>query len=137
MQNLFAYGTLMCEDIMEEVSGCRVSGIAGVVRGYSRRPVRGERYPALAPDEKSRVEGVVYRNLPLSAWDRLDRFEGRMYVHRLVQVEMNNSAILPAETYIVRLKFLDHLEDSEWDFEDFLRGGKESFQLNYKGYRQI
>jgi gamma-glutamylcyclotransferase (GGCT)/AIG2-like uncharacterized protein YtfP len=137
MQNLFAYGTLMCEDIMEEVSGCSLSGKAGVVRGYSRRPVRGERYPALAPNEDGRVEGVVYLNLPVSAWDRLDRFEGRMYVRRPVQVELGDGAILPAETYIARQGFLERLEESEWDFADFLHNGKKWFRRNYGGYRQL
>jgi gamma-glutamylcyclotransferase (GGCT)/AIG2-like uncharacterized protein YtfP len=137
MGNLFAYGTLMCEDIMEEVSGCCLTGMAGTVRGYSRRSVKGERYPALAPDEKGCVEGVAYRDLPVSAWDRLDRFEGRMYVRTLVEIELSDGTILPAETYVVRQEFKDQLEESEWNFEDFQRNGKESFQRNYKGYRQL
>jgi gamma-glutamylcyclotransferase (GGCT)/AIG2-like uncharacterized protein YtfP len=137
MNHLFAYGTLMCEDIMKEVSGCCVSGAAGTVRGYSRRPVRGERYPALVPDEKGRVEGVVYRDLPVSAWDRLDRFEGRMYVRQTVRVELGGGAILPAATYIARREFLDRIEEAEWDFAEFLRNGKEYFQRNYRGYSQL
>ena len=47
MENLFAYGTLMCEDIMQDVAGCRLSCVPAELRGYSRRRVRGEHYPAL------------------------------------------------------------------------------------------
>jgi gamma-glutamylcyclotransferase (GGCT)/AIG2-like uncharacterized protein YtfP len=96
MENLFAYGTLMCDDIMIEVSGCRLSHMPGTLRGYSRRSVRGEHYPALVPREEGRVEGVVYRNVPDSAWDRLDRFEGEMYTRQLLQIQLNGRATLLA-----------------------------------------
>ena len=46
MENLFAYGTLMCEDIMREVSGVRLLQVSGKLKGYSRRGVKGEHYPA-------------------------------------------------------------------------------------------
>jgi gamma-glutamylcyclotransferase (GGCT)/AIG2-like uncharacterized protein YtfP len=137
MDNLFAYGTLMCEDIMGEVSGCHLSRASGTVRGYCRRSVKEEHYPALAPDDGGRVEGVVYQDLPSSAWIRLDRFEGKMYVRRLVQVEMIDGTTLPAETYIVRPEFLCYLEGSEWSFAKFLRDGKKLFQTDYCGYRQL
>ena len=137
MANLFAYGTLMCEDIMEEVSGCRLCSYPGTVRGYCRRSVREEHFPALAPDKEGRVEGVVYRDIPASAWSRLDRFEGEMYIRQLVQVEMIDGANLPAETYIVQPKFLCYLEASEWSFTKFLRNGKKLFQRDYCGYRQL
>ena len=125
----------MCEDIMEDVSGCCLSRIAGTLRGYSRRHVKGEHYPALVLDEKGCVEGVVYRNLPISAWDRLDRFEGEMYARQIVEVELKGGSSLRAETYVVKPNFLDRLDQTDWDFADFLRNGKASFQRHYKGYR--
>ncbi|NTV43714.1 MAG: gamma-glutamylcyclotransferase [Syntrophobacteraceae bacterium] len=137
MDNLFAYGTLMCEDIMREVSGCRLSHVHGTLKGYSRRSVKGEYYPALVPDADGRVEGVVYRNVPDSAWERLDRFEGEMYAREHVQIELNDGTILLAATYVARPEFLDHLDQSDWDFADFLRRGKESFQKHYKGYESL
>jgi gamma-glutamylcyclotransferase (GGCT)/AIG2-like uncharacterized protein YtfP len=137
MENLFAYGTLMCEDIMEDVSGCRLSPVPGTLTGYSRRSVRGEHYPALVPHEAGRVEGVVYRDVPDSAWERLDRFEGEMYARRRVQIKLNDGSTLPAATYMVQPAFLGHLEQSDWDFADFLRNGKTSFQRHYKGYQSL
>ena len=137
MDHLFAYGTLMCEDIMEEVSGCRLSHDPGTLKGYSRRAVRGESYPALMPDEIGLVGGVVYRDVPDAAWERLDRFEGEMYARRPVQIELNDGAPLAAATYVVRPEFLDRLEEHEWDFADFLRNGKALFQREYRGYRSL
>ena len=138
MKNLFAYGTLMCEEIMEDVSGCRLPPpMPGILKGYSRWSVRGEPYPALIRDEKNLVEGVVYRNVPDSAWDRLDAFEGEMYERRLVRIDLDGATTLLAMTYVVRPEFLDHLEKSGWDFAQFLRSGKAGFQNDYKGYRSL
>ncbi len=134
MENLFAYGTLMCEDIMGDVSGCHPpSPSPGTLKGYSRWSVKGEPYPALVRDEKKLVEGMVYRNVPDSAWDRLDAFEGEMYERRLVRIDLEDGTTLLAMTYVVRPEFLDHLEKPEWDFAHFLRNGKAGFQNDYKG----
>jgi len=122
----------MCKDIMEEISGCRLTSAPGILRGCRRRSVKGERYPALVLTGEGFVEGVVYRNLPLSAWERLDRFEGEMYIRQAVQIELKDGTVLPAETYAARPEFLDHLEESEWAFADFLRNGKECFKLQYR-----
>jgi gamma-glutamylcyclotransferase (GGCT)/AIG2-like uncharacterized protein YtfP len=132
MENLFAYGTLMCDDIMREVSGCSLTQIPGTLKGYSRRSVKGKHYPALVPDEEGLVAGVLYRDVPDPAWDRLDRFEGEMYARRVVRIEQSDGAALPAATYVVRQEFLDRLDQSDWDFAGFLRNGKASFQKHYK-----
>ncbi len=75
MTHLFAYGTLMCEDIMQEASGCLPENRRGVLKGYARRRVRGHAYHGLLQREGNPVDGVVYLDVPLSAWARLDRFE--------------------------------------------------------------
>ena len=137
MRNFFAYGTLMCDDIMQEVSGCRLSQVPGILKGYTRRCVRGEHYPALVPDEDGFVEGVVYLDVPGSAWDRLDRFEGEMYARQPVEVELKDGTTLLADVYVVRPEFLGDLEEFDWDFSEFLRNGKTSFQSQYKGYRSL
>jgi gamma-glutamylcyclotransferase (GGCT)/AIG2-like uncharacterized protein YtfP len=135
--NLFAYGTLMCEDIMEEVSGHCLSSTPGMLKDFSRRPVKGEHYPGLVPDRKGTVEGVVYLDLPDGAWGRLDRFEGQMYRRQVVQVELNDGTILPAATYVVRPRFRHQLTQSGWDVAEFLRNGKKHFQRYYRGYGSL
>jgi gamma-glutamylcyclotransferase (GGCT)/AIG2-like uncharacterized protein YtfP len=137
MRHLFAYGTLMCNDIMAEISESHLSHISATLRGYRRICVKGEHYPALVPDVEGCVEGVVYLNVPGSAWARLDRFEGEMYSREIVQVERNDGLNMPAETYVARDEFMDDLVEIEWDFADFLRKYKESFCRSYKGYRAM
>ncbi len=137
MENLFAYGTLMCEDIMEEVSGCRLAPAPAVLPGYSRRCVKGESYPGLLADQDGHVEGVLYRNIPVSAWQRLDRFEGEMYARQVVQVSLRDGEALTASTYVVRPEFSHRLSQSEWNFAEFLRSGKRAFQSQYKGFESL
>jgi gamma-glutamylcyclotransferase (GGCT)/AIG2-like uncharacterized protein YtfP len=139
MDNLFAYGTLMCDEIMREVAGCCPLHLPGMLRGYRRRCVKGELYPALVPDSEGCVEGVVYRNVPDPAWDRLDRFEGEMYARQPGLIELGDGEFLPAATYVVRPEFRDRLDHAtaDWDFAHFLQHGKLSFQRHYKGYQSL
>lgn len=137
MENLFAYGSLMCDDIMLEVSGCGASCVNGILKGYCRRSVKGEYYPAIVPDVDGNVDGVVYLNVPDSAWERLDSFEGEMYSRELVRIAVNNEEIINAATYVLKPKFKDRLDQSEWSFSDFLRKGKTNFQKSYKGYQSL
>jgi len=137
MSHLFAYGSLMCADIMHDVSGYDVPGIGGVLNDYRRLVVRGEHYPGLLPVHGAAVEGVVYWDVPMSAWERLDRFEGEMYLRQSVDVALKHGGIVQADAYVVRPEFRHRLEDSDWDFGEFLRIGKVRFQRHYQGYQAL
>lgn len=137
LTHLFAYGTLMCEDIMEEVSGLRLEHVPGILCGYSRRAVKGEYYPAIMPDKEESVDGVLYRNVPASAWDRLDRFEGEMYERRSVRILLADGSTVFAAVYVTKPEFRGHLEAAKWDFDGFLKRGKILFQERYKGYQSL
>ncbi len=135
--HLFAYGTLMCTDIMHHVSGMPATGVPATLCGYARRKVRGETYPALVPDETSTVAGVLYTNLADAAWHRLDSFEGPMYRRETVTVQTEDGSIIPAETYVIHPDSRHFIEPAAWDFQDFLRHGKQRFQGGYIGYQQL
>jgi len=122
---------------MQEVSGCLPEHRRGVLKGYARRRVRSQVYPGLLQLEANRVDGVVYLDVPASAWERLDRFEGEMYARRAVSIEMDGGGNLTAETYIVRQEYLNRLEEAEWDFSEFLSSGKSNFRSEYVGYHSI
>ena len=133
MKHLFAYGTLMCSDIMADVSGLEATGSPGTLRGYRRLRVKGECYPALLQDAAGCVEGVVYREIPQAAWTCLDRFEGEMYIRETVQVQLADGAFVAARTYVVHEDFTSCLENIEWDRAAFLLNGKERFCRSYRG----
>jgi gamma-glutamylcyclotransferase (GGCT)/AIG2-like uncharacterized protein YtfP len=138
MTDLFAYGTLMCADIMRTVSGCpELAGTAGLLRDHARLCVRGEHYPGLVPRPGASVEGFVYHAVPADAWARLDRFEGDMYVRAGVEVVLADATVRRVQTYLVRPGLAGLLEDRVWKLEDFLRHSKADFESAYAGYAAI
>lgn len=132
MKHLFTYGTLMCKDIMEHISGCHLCPLAGVLRGYSRRSVKGEPYPAILANHTGHVEGLIYKDVPNRAWKLLDQFEGHMYARHSVQINLDSGVTMPADTYVIQPAYLDRLTTSDWNFSEFLRKHKESFQRDYR-----
>jgi gamma-glutamylcyclotransferase (GGCT)/AIG2-like uncharacterized protein YtfP len=137
MKHLFAYGTLMCDEIMREISGHTPESTNAVLRDYSRHAIKGEHYPGIQYSPDSSVQGILYRDISTYGWRRLDRFEGDMYARNNVQVELATGEILRAETYVIRNAFIHCLETSAWDFEEFLSQRKRHFQQQYKGYSEL
>jgi gamma-glutamylcyclotransferase (GGCT)/AIG2-like uncharacterized protein YtfP len=135
-QRLFAYGTLRCADIMAEVTGMQPSGVSAVLSGYTCYQVRNESYPAIAATPNGVVQGLLYEDIPTEVWTRLDRFEGNMYERRTVIVTMRGESI-PAQTYVIGDSYRDLLEPVEWNYDCFLRKGKQAFMQNYPGYREL
>ena len=136
-EHCFTYGTLMCEDIMEEVTGCRHMAEPAVLKGFRRFAVRGELYPGIIPREDGNVPGVIYRDVSPNAWHRLDEFEGELYERRKVEIILPGGGSLWAGTYVVRPKFVSRLAPVDWQFEEFLKTGKSVFRKSYKGYGGI
>ena len=133
MRHLFAYGSLMCPDIMQRVSGLTLMGEAATAHGYRRCKVQGEPYPAVLADRDASVSGILYRNLSETAWRRLDQFEGAMY--RRVAISVNTAdASITAGLYLVHPDFRHRLLADDWSFEEFLRQGKSQFELDYLGF---
>lgn len=115
MRNLFAYGTLMCAELLWTMSACRRHPTSAVLKGYSRRCIRNAGYPGLRRDPSGWVEGVLYRDLPAAAWDRLDRFEGELYMRRQVRVRIAGGRSLAARVYVTKPRYLGRLGQTDWD----------------------
>lgn len=137
MPNLFAYGTLMCEDIMLEAAGCCPDHCQGILTGYNRHPVKGEVYPALLHNERGTVKGVIYFDLSTQALERLDRFKGEMYSRQSVKIRLPDETTVPAKTYVLQPDFLHCVDRKEWVFDNFLFHHKSSFQCDYNGYQDL
>ncbi len=135
--HFFAYGTLMCEDILLAATGCRFTGVRGILRDYERRTIRGEVYPGIVVTPGKVVEGVVYSDLPEAAWRRLDAFEGEMYHRRLIQVELEDGTARVAQAYVIRPEFEHRLSSSPWLREEFLGSGRQRFETQYPGFETL
>lgn len=135
--NLFAYGTLMCADIMQQVAGCLPDQAPASLGNYRRCRISGEEYPAIAGQPGAAVQGLVYLDVPEAAWLRLDRFEGGMYARRTVLVDCPDGKSLAADTYVFRDEFAHLLLPAEWSYEEFLRSGKKRFAADYEGFAAL
>lgn len=136
-QDLFTYGSLMCEDIMAEVAGLRLGCTPAILAGYRRFLVKDEQYPGVIEAATGMVAGIVYHGLTPEAWSRLDRFEGEMYDRRPVTVRYENNTEITVDCYVFRSEFAHRLTATEWDYAAFLRGGKALFQSQYCGFKAI
>jgi gamma-glutamylcyclotransferase (GGCT)/AIG2-like uncharacterized protein YtfP len=139
-QHCFAYGSLMCDDIMAAVCGVlpgTLTARPASVRDFVRHPVVGESYPGMVPGPTRSVTGIVYLNLPFTAWARLDAFEGEMYERQLVMVRVAGGASIEAETYVFRPQFAYRLAPGDWDFTAFMKEGKARFTTQYLGFDKL
>jgi len=125
--SLFAYGTLMCPDILERVTGSRFSCSPAILRHYSRRRLRGELYPGIVQSEGEEVEGLLYQHLRAAVWPLLDRFEGEEYRRASVQVLLATRGEVVAYAYVLQPAFAGLLTDERWSFDDFLATGRQKF----------
>ncbi len=75
--NVFTYGSLMYRPVWERVVVGRYGAVEGTLRGYARRRITGEVYPALLRAEpESVVAGILYLDVSPRDLAALDHFEG-------------------------------------------------------------
>jgi gamma-glutamylcyclotransferase (GGCT)/AIG2-like uncharacterized protein YtfP len=137
MLNLFTYGSLMCDDIMDKVAGCHADRRQATLKDYFRAKIRGEEYPGIVARQGTEVKGVVYLDLPAEAIARLDTFEGKLYVRREVSVITDADSPRQAMAYVIKPRYQHLLTAEEWSFAYFLAVGKSQFEQAYSGFRRI
>lgn len=137
MSNLFAYGTLMCADIMKSVAGVLPESRKGRIQNFRRLQIKNEHYPGLIRKDGSSVDGELYCDVPEKCWERLDSFEGDMYSRIEIVVTLPGDVEMVAFTYLVKDEFTHLLHHKDWDFERFLEKGKGQFVEDYSGYDKI
>jgi len=98
---LFAYGTLIFDEVMSAVAGEAGASLDALLEGFERRLLRGAVYPGVAPRHGARVVGRAWTGITGEAFARLDRFEGPMY-RREVHPVVTDEGPLEAHVYVVR-----------------------------------
>lgn len=128
--HLFTYGSLMFAPVWERVVRGRYASSVETVKGFVRRGVTGEEYPAVirseAPDAV--LSGRVYRNIQLADLQRLDAFEGDDY--QRISTRTCNSE--PVELYLYLQP--QRMTAQDWDPEWFRKTGMEAFLSRYRGF---
>jgi gamma-glutamylcyclotransferase (GGCT)/AIG2-like uncharacterized protein YtfP len=134
MPALFVYGTLMCEDIFKKVAGVVPASRKGTLSDFRRFSIKNERYPGIISQMDSRVEGLVYEDIPEQSWDLLDRFEGEMYRRQKVEIDLENGKKIEAFVYVVKPEYTHLMENCDWSFDRFVTTGKTQFVEGYSGF---
>ncbi|AUZ85825.1 gamma-glutamylcyclotransferase family protein [Methylophaga nitratireducenticrescens] len=129
--NLFVYGTLMDPEIMRKVSGQKHTSKVATLDGFMRKKIKDEVFPAMIPQQGSRVAGLVYFNVPTESQRRLDQFEGAIYQKEEVLIFDDKNQPLRAQTYVLSEKYLNLLSEQDWDFDEFKLNNKHLFQKKY------
>jgi gamma-glutamylcyclotransferase (GGCT)/AIG2-like uncharacterized protein YtfP len=132
--HVFTYGSLMIPEVMRAVTGRDFRHEAAALAGYGRYRIRGESYPGIVPDGAAGVEGVVYRDVDPASIERLDRFEGDMYVRTAVTVVAPEGTRVPAETYVVRPEERARISDRPWSLAEFRARDLDRFMKGYAGF---
>ena len=135
--SLFAYGTLMTEEVMSLVIGRTSTHSPATLAGYRRGQLRGEVYPAIRPAPEHRVGGVLYTDLSPADIRQLDLFEGEMYQRQAIPVELADGRLASAETYVLRAEFYHQLTDNPWSLQEFMDQGRELFVADYAGVGRL
>lgn len=134
MIHIFTYGSLMFEQVWNEVVRGRYQSCPGTVSGYVRRAIEHEHYPAMLPGPvNATVEGVIYFDIGVEDLTRLDEFEGSIYDRRQVQVMTDNN-IHAAEAYILNNSYRHIVSDQEWNPEKFKEQTIHQFLGTYFGF---
>lgn len=137
MTNLFTYGSLMCDDIMLQVSGEQSRQQKARLIGFFCSQILGETYPGIRPDSKHIVEGVLYFDLSDKALAKLDIFECEYYERNEITVLCSPQGEIQAASYIIRPEYSNLLTGKAWSYENFLRDGKAKFEANYIGFNRV
>ena len=127
--HVFTYGSLMYSPVWERVVTGSYRALPATVRGYARRRIAGEVYPALVDAESGdAVEGVLYLDVSAGDLAALDRFEGEAYERIAVRVEGEWGG---AEAWTYRYRELSRVEPAPWEPAAFERDGLARFLATY------
>ena len=137
MTNLFTYGSLMCDDIMFAVVNCQLERGDAILNDFYRSNVRNQEYPGIIPQVGAQVDGVLYLDLPETAIEQLDVFEGEFYEREVVQVRTEKFDEMNAMAYVIKPDYSHILTYTEWSYTHFLETGKQKFEMAYLGSHDI
>ncbi len=100
MNHLFSYGTLADPAFMRRLLGHDYKHQYASLPGYQKIAIHGFDYPAIIPQPNSHVDGIVYFDLPPTAWITLDTYEGPTYTRHTVTIRLQTGESLQSQAYV-------------------------------------
>lgn len=113
-QDLFVYGTLMNNEVLEPLLGCIPKKEAAELADFECVTVKGALYPGLKEKRGQRVMGQLLQRLTPDQLEILDRYEGDEYRRIRVQVAIQGQTDIPCYTYLFKPELNHLLSELPW-----------------------
>lgn len=118
--DLFVYGTLRCQALMDAVSGRVSAAVPATIQGYAVHPVRDHIVPMIVGRPESYAEGVLYLDVDATQSARLDFYEGA-FDYTLIDVRVDVAGDMkPAKMYLPPRA--QPMSDGPWSLADWQSG---------------
>ena len=114
--NLFAYGTLMIDEIFFSITGNYVKNTPGYLNNYICYRVRDKNYPGIISGNGF-TTGVIYQDLPFDVILKLDDYEGNQYQRVKVLVNKDTTNQVPAWCFIYKEDLQNNLLKDLWTLQ--------------------
>ncbi len=92
--DLFAYGTLLIDDVITALIGRVPSWTGSTAPGWRAASIPDQDYPGLIPNVNTSAAGRIYRDLTPTEWVLLDHFEDSQYHLDRILVEPDDVPVL-------------------------------------------
>jgi len=119
-QHIFFYGTLMCPEVYEAISGKPLEAKPATLSQFKIYSLQNRVYPGIIPSRDSEVKGLVTK-VDQETLDRLDYFEGEVYIRTLVEVTDTKKQLMKAWTYVLKESHYSLAQEEVWDYEKFVK----------------
>jgi hypothetical protein len=113
------------------------------VHGFSRRRVRGERYPTLVPTPEAAsssgantdtwVDGALLSGVDDAALARLDAYEGEAYERIGVDAVRADGSVVAVWLWLLCASERHRAGDESWDLATFVARDLARFEAEYEG----
>ena len=116
--DLFVYGTLQNEQLMQAVAGDGVlRSSPATLEGYSVLRLTGDVVPKITPGSDKVARGLLFQNLSEAQIARLDLFEGAFGYFREEKSVHVDGDLKPAQVYLPPSE--ERLSGDPWDLADW------------------
>ena len=116
---LFAYGTLRVHEIMQRIVNHEFESTNAVLADYICLYVDSHLFPGIKPLSNEVTEGTLYEGIDDATMQKLDQYEGHIYIRKVISVKTNDGQKVDAFAYVVAEKFEYLLSNKRWTLEEF------------------
>ena len=118
-ENLFVYGTLLYDEVWNEVVGHKREKQSAKAFGWARYYVNNKLYPGLISSLDCVVDGMLITGLTNQEWSKLDKFEDDLYIRKLIDITLENNTTIQSYAYIVEQANCKYLSSIPWEPKKF------------------